>query len=75
MAAFTTKSAAAAWRSIPSWYVIGEADKIITPASQRSMAARARAHVTTVPGGSHLTLVSHPEPVTDQIVKAAEATC
>lgn len=75
MAAFTTKATAAAWTSIPSWYVIGGADQIITPASQRSMASRAHSHVTTVPGGSHLTLISHPEPVTDQIVAAAEATC
>jgi hypothetical protein len=44
MSAFTTPSAAAAWRTIPSWYVIGAADKIITPESQLMMARRARAH-------------------------------
>ncbi|GAA2646066.1 alpha/beta hydrolase [Dactylosporangium fulvum] len=75
MAAFTTKSAQEAWRSIPSWYVIGEADRIITPASQRAMAQRARAKIAVVPDGSHLTLVSHPQPVTDQILNAARATC
>jgi pimeloyl-ACP methyl ester carboxylesterase len=75
MSAFTTRSAAAAWRTIPSWYVIGTADRIITPESQTAMARRAHARVVSVPGGSHLTLVSHPQPVTDQILAAARATC
>ncbi|WP_238019673.1 alpha/beta hydrolase [Dactylosporangium sp. AC04546] len=74
-AAFTTKSARAAWRTKPSWYVIGDADKIITPQSQHMMAKRAGSRVTTVPGGSHLTLISHPGPVTDTILAAARATC
>ncbi|MFG2039388.1 alpha/beta fold hydrolase [Dactylosporangium sp. NPDC048998] len=73
--AFTTPSTAAAWKTIPSWYVIGSADRIITPQSQTFMAQRAKAHVRTVPGGSHLTLISHPGPVTDQILAAARATC
>ncbi|MFB9179843.1 alpha/beta hydrolase [Dactylosporangium sucinum] len=74
-AAFTTKSARAAWRTKPSWYVIGDADKIITPQSQQMMAKRAGSHVTTVPGGSHLTLLSHPGPVTDTILTAARTAC
>jgi pimeloyl-ACP methyl ester carboxylesterase len=73
--AFMTRSAAAAWQAIPSWYVIGTADKIITPESQTFMAHRAHAHITSVPGGSHLTLISHPGPVTDQILAAAHAAC
>jgi pimeloyl-ACP methyl ester carboxylesterase len=75
LAAFTTPSGAAAWKTIPSWYVIGTADKIITPASQISMAHRAHAQVRQVPGGSHLTLISHPQAVTDQILTAAHAAC
>jgi pimeloyl-ACP methyl ester carboxylesterase len=70
-----TRSAAAAWQAIPSWYVIGTGDKIITPESQTSMAHRAHAHIRLVPGGSHLTLISHPGPVTDQILTAAHAAC
>ena len=73
--AFTTPSAAAAWQTIPSWFVIGAADKIITPESQLFMAHRAHAHILTVPGGSHLTLISHPDPVTNQILAAAQAAC
>jgi pimeloyl-ACP methyl ester carboxylesterase len=75
MKAFTTPSTAAAWKTIPSWYVIGTADRIITPQSLTFMAHRAHARIKTVPGGSHLTLISHPQPVTDQILAAARATC
>ncbi|WP_433056607.1 alpha/beta fold hydrolase [Dactylosporangium sp. CS-033363] len=75
MAAFTTPSQAAAWQKIPSWYVIGAADRIITPQSQQAMAKRANAKVRTVPGGSHLTLITHPDPVTEQILAAAKAAC
>jgi flagellin-like protein len=75
MSAFTTPSAAAAWQTIPSWYVIGTADKIITPVAQLMMAHRAHAHILMVPDGSHLTLISHPTEVTDQILAAAQAAC
>jgi hypothetical protein len=37
------------------------------------MAQRAHAHVTTFQGGSHLTLISHPDAVTAVIEAAAEA--
>jgi pimeloyl-ACP methyl ester carboxylesterase len=69
-AAFTTPSKAAAWQAIPSWYFIATGDKIIVPASQRAMAERASSKVTEFAGGSHLTLVSHPEAVTRVIEDA-----
>ena len=72
-AAFDTPSEAAAWKTIPSWYVIGLADKIITPESELAMAERAHSHIREVRRGSHLTLVSHPVPVTDQILAAARS--
>jgi pimeloyl-ACP methyl ester carboxylesterase len=75
MSAFTTRSSSAAWKTVPSWYVIGSADKIITPESQTFMARRAHARILRVPGGSHLTLISHPVAVTDQILAAARAAC
>ncbi len=75
VSAFMTRSSAAAWEAIPSWYVIGAADKIITPESQLSMAHRAHARILIVPGGSHLTLISQPGAVTDQILAAAQAAC
>lgn len=68
--AFDTPAANAAWRTIPSWYFISTGDQIITESSQLMMARRAASHVTTFDGGSHLTLVSHPDAVTAVISSA-----
>ena len=70
MAAFTTPSKAAAWKTIPSWYFISTGDQIITPASELAMAHRAHSHITMFHGGSHLTLISHPNAVTAVIASA-----
>jgi pimeloyl-ACP methyl ester carboxylesterase len=62
-----------AWKTIPSWAVIGTADKVIPPALLESMAKRAKAHITKVNAG-HLSLISNPGVVTQVIIKAARAT-
>ena len=62
-----------AWRTVPSWYVIGDQDKIIPPAAQRTMAKRAGSTVTEYHAG-HLGLISDPQTVTQQIERAAKAT-
>lgn len=72
-AAFETPSKYAAWKTIPSWYFISTGDQIITPTSEKAMAARANSHVTVFDGGSHLTLISHPDAVTAVIEQAAES--
>jgi pimeloyl-ACP methyl ester carboxylesterase len=69
-AAFDTPSRAAAWKTIPSWYFISTGDQIITPTSERAMAQRAHSTVTEFNGGSHLTLISHPDAVTAVIQSA-----
>jgi pimeloyl-ACP methyl ester carboxylesterase len=66
-------SGPAAWKTIPSWAVIGTADKVIPPALLQSMAQRAKAHITRVNAG-HLSLISNPGVVTRVIIKAARAT-
>jgi pimeloyl-ACP methyl ester carboxylesterase len=68
--AFETPSKFAAWKTIPSWYFISSGDQIITPTSEKAMAARAHSQVTVFDGGSHLTLVSHPDAVTAVIDQA-----
>jgi pimeloyl-ACP methyl ester carboxylesterase len=68
--AFGTPSRAAAWKTIPSWYFISTGDQIITPHSERAMAQRAHSHTTMFQGGSHLTLISHSNPVTAVIASA-----
>ena len=69
-AAFDTPATQAAWKTIPSWYFISSGDQIITPTSENAMAARAHSQVTTFDGGSHLTLISHPDAVTAVIQSA-----
>jgi pimeloyl-ACP methyl ester carboxylesterase len=62
-----------AWKTIPSWAVIGTADKVIPPALLQSMAQRAGAHITDVNAG-HLSLISRANTVTRVILQAASAT-
>jgi pimeloyl-ACP methyl ester carboxylesterase len=69
-AAFDTPSKTAAWKTIPSWYFISTGDQIITPTSELAMAKRAHSHITLFQGGSHLTLISHPNAVTATIASA-----
>jgi len=68
--AFDTPSRHAAWKTIPSWYFISSGDQIITPRSEMAMARRAHSHITVYRGGSHLTLISHPDAVT-KVISAA----
>ena len=62
-----------AWKTIPSWAVIGTADHVIPAASQTFMAQRAGAHITDVNAG-HLSLISRPLVVTSVILEAVQAT-
>jgi pimeloyl-ACP methyl ester carboxylesterase len=71
--AFETPSKFAAWKTIPSWYFISSGDQIITPTSEHAMAERAGSHVTVFDGGSHLTLISHPDAVTAVIQQAIDS--
>ena len=63
---------APAWKSKPSWYLIATEDRMIPPAAQRQMAARAGATVAEA-AGSHAIYVSKPEAVAALIAKAAKS--
>jgi pimeloyl-ACP methyl ester carboxylesterase len=68
------KPTAAAWKTIPSWFVYGSADQAINTAELAFMAERAHSRKTViVPGGSHVTLISHPHDVSALIEDAASA--
>jgi pimeloyl-ACP methyl ester carboxylesterase len=69
-AALGGKLSEAAWRSRPSFYLIGDQDHAIPPAEQERMAARMNATVTHV-NSSHVPMLSQPEAVADFILKAA----
>lgn len=62
-----------AWRTIPSWYLLGTRDRIITPSAQRAMAERAGSRIVSIKAG-HLSLVSDPGAVTRVITRAAHAS-
>jgi pimeloyl-ACP methyl ester carboxylesterase len=60
------------WKHVPSWFLIGEEDRIIPAALQRYMAERALAQRTVeIPGASHVALVSHPDATAHMILEAA----
>lgn len=65
--------AAEGWKTIPSWYVVGDADNVIPPALQLKMAERAKAHITHVKG-SHPSMIEHPEATVAAIMAADKST-
>jgi pimeloyl-ACP methyl ester carboxylesterase len=72
LGANTTPSGAGAWKTLPSWVVVGTQDHVIPPDTQRSMAERAGATITEAPG-SHVSMVSHPQATIDAILAAVAA--
>ncbi|MYM36004.1 alpha/beta fold hydrolase [Duganella sp. FT94W] len=71
-AALNESAPAPAWKTIPSWFIYGKADKNIPAASQDFMAKRANARKTVViDGASHVVMTSHPTEVATLIEEAA----
>lgn len=60
-----------AWKTIPSWALVGTNDRIIPRELQIHMAKRANAHIEEIQS-SHAVSVSHPDAVTRIIEKAAQ---
>jgi pimeloyl-ACP methyl ester carboxylesterase len=71
--ALTAPSGTPAWKTIPSWYVLGTVDKAIPPAIQLFMAHRIHARITRVKAG-HLSMVADPGVIAKVITAAAKAT-
>jgi pimeloyl-ACP methyl ester carboxylesterase len=61
----------AAWRSRPTFYLIGDNDMAILPVEQERMATRMNATIKRV-ASSHVPMLSHPLVVADFIVLAAD---
>jgi len=60
------------WKELPSWFLVGEQDRIIPAALQHFMADRARAQRTIeIPGASHAITVSQPKAMAQLILEAA----
>jgi pimeloyl-ACP methyl ester carboxylesterase len=68
--AFSQSVEAAAWKHIPSYYLVATGDRAIKPELQRHMAQRIGARVTEV-DASHVPFLSQPEAVARVILDAA----
>ena len=71
-ALLTGKTTHAAWRSKPSFYAVSTEDRTINPDLERFMAKRMGATTIEIPS-SHLSLISHPQEVTELILQAVQA--
>jgi pimeloyl-ACP methyl ester carboxylesterase len=69
LSAFNEKSGAPAWKTIPSWYLVGKLDLVIPPFAQVFMAQRAHATIAYV-NAAHPAMISHPEAAADLIEQA-----
>ena len=69
-ALLTGRTTQAAWRSKPSFYAVSTEDRTINPDLERFMAKRMGAKTIEVKS-SHLSLISHPQEITDLILEAA----
>jgi pimeloyl-ACP methyl ester carboxylesterase len=69
---FTATTTVAAWRTIPSWFVVAQEDQVINPDLERLFAKRMRATTTEIKS-SHVVFMSHPKEVTAVIESAARA--
>jgi pimeloyl-ACP methyl ester carboxylesterase len=67
---FASKTTVAAWRSKPSWYAVSTQDRTTSPELERFLAKRMKATTIEVVS-SHLSLITHPQEITDLILSAA----
>jgi pimeloyl-ACP methyl ester carboxylesterase len=67
LSALGTSSTTAAWKTLPSWYLIETDDKVRPKAAQQAMAERADSKITTVKA-SHLVMVPKPSSAVKEIL-------
>ncbi len=76
LSTLTDPSGVPAWKTIPSWYLVGTIDQVIPSWAQLFMAQRAGATIVQVRAG-HLSMLSHPTAVVglvDQAVLSIQGT-
>ena len=69
---FEAKAGGTAWKTKPSWYIVGTKDQTVHPDLERAMAKRMGA-TTFELDSSHVPMLSQPSAVLDVIRKAANA--
>jgi pimeloyl-ACP methyl ester carboxylesterase len=68
---FGEKSGPPAWKQLPTWYQISDADRMIPPDVQRMFAERMNATTLSL-NTSHASYVSHPNEITKLILNATK---
>ena len=71
-AAFTEAATAAAWKGLPTWYMVSEADNAIPPDAERFMAKRMNATTESV-DGSHAAFIAQPDIAARLILAALDS--
>jgi pimeloyl-ACP methyl ester carboxylesterase len=70
--AFKATTSFAAWRNVPSWFIVAQHDNVINPDLERFFAKRMGATTTEI-NSSHVVFMSHPKEVAEVIEMAAGA--
>lgn len=69
-AVLATKITKAAWHTKPSWFVIADNDRMISPEQERVTAKRMKAKTLSLPA-SHVAMLAKPKEVAEFIIDAA----
>ena len=67
---FASRTTHAAWKSKPTWYAVSTNDRTTSPDLERFLAKRMNAKTIELES-SHLSLISHPDQITNLILGAA----
>ena len=65
------KSGPPAWKQLPTWYQVSENDRMIYPEIEHFFSKRMNANTLSL-DSSHASLVSHPDEITELILKATK---
>ncbi len=71
LSALSAKSAAPAWKTLPSYFFIGSTDQILPAAEQRAMATRAGALSVVELKADHLSMLEQPTAISTLIERAS----
>lgn len=69
-AIFGQSNSVAAWRTVPSWFIVAQEDRVINPDLERFYAKRMNARTTEIKA-SHVVFISRPNQVAKIILEAA----
>jgi pimeloyl-ACP methyl ester carboxylesterase len=72
LSALGAPATSAAWKSLPSWYIVGTVDKVLPEATQIMMAKRAGSKITKV-NAPHLAMYARPLVIAHVIEAAAKS--